>query len=37
MMVALLPLPIKNRNITQNQVDELRQGNGEVLNAVLRR
>jgi len=36
-MVALLPIPIKNRNIPQKQVDEQRQKNWEVLNEVLRR
>jgi hypothetical protein len=36
-MVALLPLPIKNRNIPQKRLDEQRQTNQEVLNEVLRR
>jgi len=36
-MVALLPIPIKNRNVPQKRVDELRQTNREVLNKVLRR
>jgi len=36
-MVALLPIPIKNRNIPQKQLDEQRQTNREVLNEVLRR
>jgi hypothetical protein len=36
-MVALLPIPIKNRNIPQKGLDELRQTNREVLNEVLRR
>jgi hypothetical protein len=34
-MVALLPIPITNRNIPQKQLDEERQTNGEVLNEVL--
>jgi len=36
-MVALLPNPIKNRNIPQKQLDEKRQTTREVLNEVLRR
>jgi hypothetical protein len=36
-MVALLPIPIKNRNIPQKRVDEQLQKNREVLNKVLRR
>jgi len=36
-MVALLPIPIKNCNIPQKWLDEQRQTNREVLNAVLRR
>jgi len=36
-MVALLPIPIKNRNIPQKRLDEQRQTNREVLNQVLRR
>jgi hypothetical protein len=36
-MVALLPIPIKNRNIPQKRLDEQRQTNREVLNKVLRR
>ena len=36
-MVALLPIPIKNRNIPQKRLDEQRQTNGEVMNEVLRR
>jgi hypothetical protein len=35
-MVALLPIPIKNRNIDQMRLDENRQTNQEVLNEVLR-
>jgi len=31
-MVALLPIPIKNRNILQTRLDEQRQTNREVLN-----
>jgi hypothetical protein len=34
-MVALLPIPIKNRNILQKRLDEQRQTNREVLNEVL--
>jgi hypothetical protein len=34
-MVALLPFPIKNRNIPQKQLDDQRQINREVLNDVL--
>jgi len=37
LMVALLPIPIKNRNIPQKRLDEQRQTNREVLNEVLRR
>jgi len=37
LMVALLPIPIKNRNIPQKQLDEQRQTNWMVLNEVLRR
>jgi len=36
-MVALLPIPIKNRNIPQKRLDDQRQTNREVLNKVLRR
>jgi len=36
-MVALLPIPIKNRNIPQKRLDEQRQTNREVLSEVLRR
>jgi hypothetical protein len=36
-MVALLPIPIKNRNIPQKWLDEQQQTNREVLNKVLRR
>ena len=36
-MVALLPIPINNRNIPQKQLDEQRQTKREVLNEVLRR
>jgi len=36
-MVALLPIPIKNRNIPQKRLDVQRQTNREVLNEVLRR
>jgi len=35
-MVALLPIPIKNHNIPQKRLDEQRQTNREVLNEVLR-
>jgi len=35
-MVALLPIPIKNRNIPQKRLDEHWQTNREVLNEVLR-
>jgi len=35
-MVALLPIPIKNRNIHQKQVDGQLQSSREVLNEVLR-
>jgi hypothetical protein len=34
-MVGLLPIPIKNRNIPQKRLDEQRQTNREVLNEVL--
>jgi hypothetical protein len=34
-IVALLPIPIKNRNIPQKRRDERRQTNREVLNEVL--
>jgi hypothetical protein len=34
-MVALLPIPIQNRNIPQIQLDEQRHTNREVLNKVL--
>jgi len=34
-MVALLPIPIKNHNIPQKRLDEQRQTNREVLNDVL--
>ena len=37
LMVALLLIPIKNRNIPQKRMDEQRQMNQEVLNEVLRR
>jgi len=36
-MVALLPIPIKNHNIPQKQLDEQQQTYREVLNEVLRR
>jgi hypothetical protein len=36
-LVALLPIPIKNRNNPQKQLDEQRHTNREVLNEVLRR
>jgi hypothetical protein len=36
-MVALLPIPIKNCNIPQKRLDAQRQTNREVLNEVLRR
>ena len=36
-MVALLPIPIKNRTIPQKQLDELQQTKREVLNKVLQR
>jgi hypothetical protein len=36
-MVALLPIPIKNCNIPQKRLDQQRQTNREVLNKVLRR
>ena len=36
-IVALLPVPTKNRNINQKQLDEQGQTHQEVLNAVLRR
>jgi hypothetical protein len=36
-MVALLPIPIKNRNILQKILDEQRQTNQEVLNEILQR
>jgi hypothetical protein len=36
-MVALLPILIKNRNIPQKRLDEQRQTNRDVLNEVLRR
>jgi hypothetical protein len=36
-MVALLPIPIKNRNIPQKRLDVQRQTNREVLYDVLRR
>jgi len=36
-MVALLPIPIKNRNSSQKRLDLQRQTNREVLNEVLRR
>jgi hypothetical protein len=36
-MVALLPIPIKIRNIPQMRLDEQQQGKQEVLNIVLRR
>jgi len=34
-MVALLPIPIKNRNIPEKRLDKEQQTNGEVLNEVL--
>ena len=37
MIVALLPIPIKNRNIAQKRLDEQRQTNREVLIEILRR
>jgi hypothetical protein len=36
-MVTLVPIPIKNRNIPQKKLDKQRQTNQEVLNEVLRR
>jgi hypothetical protein len=36
-MVALLPIPIKNRNIPQKRLDEQRKTKREVLNQVHRR
>jgi hypothetical protein len=36
-MVALQPIPIKNRNLPQKRLDEQWQANREVLNEVLRR
>jgi len=36
-LVALLPIAIKNRNVPQKRLDEQRQTNQEVLNEVLRR
>jgi hypothetical protein len=36
-MVALLPIPIKNRNISQKQLDGQRQKNQDVLNEALHR
>jgi hypothetical protein len=36
-MVALLPIPIKNRNIPQKRLNEQRQTSPEMLNEVLRR
>jgi len=36
-MVALLPIPIKNCNIPQKRLDEKRQTHRELLNKVLRR
>jgi hypothetical protein len=36
-MVALLPIPIKSRNIPQKRLNEQRQTNREVLNEVLGR
>jgi len=36
-IVALLAIPIKNRNIPQKRLDEQRETNREVLNEVLRR
>jgi len=36
-MVALLPIPLRNRDIPQKRLDEQRQTNREVLNEVLRR
>ena len=36
-MVALLPIPIENRNIPQKRLDQQQQTNREVLNRVLRR
>jgi hypothetical protein len=37
LMVALLPIPIKNRNIPQKRLDQQQQTNCEVLSEVLRR
>jgi hypothetical protein len=37
LMVALLPIPIKNRNISQKRPDEQQKTKREVLNEVLRR
>jgi len=36
-MVALLPIPVNNRNIPQKRLEKQRQTNREVLNKVLRR
>jgi len=36
-MVSLLPIPIKNRNISQRRLDEHRKTYREVLNEVLRK
>jgi hypothetical protein len=36
-MVALLPIPIKNSNILQKHLDDQRQSIQEVLNDVIRR
>jgi hypothetical protein len=36
-MVTLLPISIRNRSMPQKRLDEQRQTNREVLNAVLRR
>jgi len=35
LIVALLPIPIKNRNLPQNQLSEQRQTTREVLNEIL--
>ena len=37
LMVAVLPIPIKNRNIPQKRLDEQQHTNREVLNKILRR
>jgi hypothetical protein len=36
-MVTPLPIPLKNRNITQKRMDELKQTKREMLNNILQR